>query len=223
MRSLVPVGQRTAGQGLTTVVFVDLERSTELLDRVGDEAGAARVGAQLDRVRERVDPYGGVEVKALGDGLMLTFTSPRQAVGFALACQRALTGSAPKVRFGINTGEVLAVADDPLGGAVNAAARIADQAEGGEVLVSDVVRQLVGPAPAIRFQDRGRRRLKGFSDRVRLWTAEDSTGSRRRCRHLRPLRRDGRGGRPRRLHRGRHGPGPRARGRGGHREDPPGR
>ena len=44
-----------------------------------------------------------------------------------------------------------------------------------EVLVSDVVRQLVGTAPTIRFQDRGRCRLKGFTERWRLWAAEDST------------------------------------------------
>jgi class 3 adenylate cyclase/DNA-binding CsgD family transcriptional regulator len=170
---------RGIGHGLTTVVFVDVERSTELLNRVGDEAGTTSVRHQLDLVRERVEPYGGNEVKSLGDGLMLTFSSPRQAVSFALASQRGLAGSAPRVRFGINTGEVIAADTDPLGGAVNAASRIADRAAGGEVLVSDVVRQLVGTAPAIRFLDRGRCRLKGFSDRWHLWAAEDSTGEHR--------------------------------------------
>jgi DNA-binding CsgD family transcriptional regulator len=96
-------------------------------------------------------------------------------VSFALASQRALAGSAPRVRFGINTGEVIAAGDDRLGGAVNAASRIADRAAGGEVLVSDVVRQLVGTVPAMRFLDRGRCRLKGFSDRWHLWAAEDGT------------------------------------------------
>ena len=65
---------------------------------------------------------------------------------------------------------------DPLGAAVNAAARIAGRAGGGEVLVSDVVRQLVGTVPAIRFLDRGRCRLKGFAERWHLWAAEDSAG-----------------------------------------------
>jgi class 3 adenylate cyclase/DNA-binding CsgD family transcriptional regulator len=163
----------TAG-GITTIVFADVEGSTALVDRVGDHAGTAAVLQQLDRVRERLEVYGGREVKSLGDGLMLTFTSPRQAVGFALATQRALSGTAPRVRFGINTGEVFDAATDPVGGAVNAAARIAGRAEGGEVLVSDVVRQLVGLAPAIKFADRGRLRLRGFSERWHLWAAEDS-------------------------------------------------
>ena len=105
-------------------------------------------------------------MKSLGDGLMLTFGSPRQAVGFALATQRALAASAPRVRIGINTGEVIDTSTDPIGGAVNAAARIAGRAAGGEVLVSDVVRQLVGIAPAVAFVDRGRHRLKGFADRL---------------------------------------------------------
>ena len=167
---------RRAGTGVTTVVFVDVEGSTALLRRVGDTEGTASVRGQLDIVRERVDAYGGSEVKSIGDGLLLTFSSPRQAVAFALASQRALAGSAPRVRFGINTGEVIDVDVDPLGAAVNAAARIAGRAGGGEVLVSDVVRQLVGTVPAIRFLDRGRCRLKGFAERWHLWTVEDGAG-----------------------------------------------
>ena len=138
--------------------------------------GLASVRGQLDVVRERVEAYGGSQVKSTGDGFLLTFSSPRQAVAFALASQRALAGSAPRVRFGINTGEVIEADVDPLGAAVNAAARIAGRAAGGEVLVSDVVRQLVGTVPAIRFVDRGRCRLKGFSERWHLWAAEDSAG-----------------------------------------------
>jgi class 3 adenylate cyclase/DNA-binding CsgD family transcriptional regulator len=170
------VSSKGTDGAITTIVFADVEGSTALVDRVGDHAGTAAVLQQLAQVRARVEPYGGREVKSLGDGLMLTFVSPRQAVGFALATQRALAGTSPRVRFGINTGEVFDAASDPIGGAVNAAARIAGRAEGGEVLVSDVVRQLVGLVPAIRFADRGRLRLKGFSERWHLWAAEDSAG-----------------------------------------------
>ncbi len=163
--------------GLVTVVFADVEGSTALVDRVGDVAGTAAVIRQLDRVRERIDAYGGREVKSLGDGLMLTFGSPRQAVSFALATQRALVGSSPRVRIGINTGEAIDTSTDPVGGAVNAAARVAGRAAGGEILVSDVVRQLVGIAPSVAFVDRGRHRLKGFADRWHLWQPTDaSTG-----------------------------------------------
>ena len=175
VRTLLSMGDGT-GQGLVTMVFADVEGSTALLRRVGDEAGLASVRSQLEVVSERVEAYGGSQVKSTGDGFLLTFWSPRQAVAFALASQRALAGSAPRVRFGINTGEVIGADVDPLGAAVNAAARIAGRAAGGEVLVSDVVRQLVGAVPAIRFLDRGRCRLKGFSERWHLWSAEDGTG-----------------------------------------------
>jgi class 3 adenylate cyclase len=159
---------------LTTIVFVDVEASTALLDRVGDVIGMASLSRQLGQVRERVEAYGGNLVKSTGDGYLLTFSSPRQALSFALASQRVLAGSLPRVRVGINTGEVVTDGPDPLGAAVNAAARIAGRADG-EVLVSDVVRQLVGTVPAVRFLDRGRCRLRGFSERWHLWAAEDST------------------------------------------------
>jgi class 3 adenylate cyclase/DNA-binding CsgD family transcriptional regulator/tetratricopeptide (TPR) repeat protein len=163
------------GESLTTIVFVDVEGSTGLVDRLGDAAGTRAVLGQLDVVRDRLASYGGHEVKSLGDGLLLTFTSPRQAVAFGVACQRALGDSAPRVRIGVNTGEVVDLAEDPMGGAVNAAARIADRAGGGEVLVSDVVRQLAGATPVVRFVDRGRARLKGFAEPWQLWAALDGT------------------------------------------------
>jgi class 3 adenylate cyclase/DNA-binding CsgD family transcriptional regulator/tetratricopeptide (TPR) repeat protein len=171
------MGDRRRAVGLTTVVFVDVEGSTALLQRVGDESGLASIRRQLDTVRARVAAYGGIEVKSLGDGLLVTFASPRQAVSFALASQRALAGSLPRVRFGINTGEAVDLDTDVHGSAVNAAARISGRAAGGEVLVSDVVRQLVGgTAPTIRFSDRGRCRLRGFAERWHLWIAEDNQG-----------------------------------------------
>jgi class 3 adenylate cyclase len=159
---------------VVTVAFVDVVRSTELLVERGDAAGLAAVESVLTVVRERVEPYGGREVKALGDGLILVFPAPRQAVAFAVATQRALLGRVPAVRIGLNTGEVTRSADDPVGESVNAAARIAAKAAGGEVLVSDVVRQLVGTIPGVRFVDRGRSPLKGFPERWRLFVAEGS-------------------------------------------------
>jgi DNA-binding CsgD family transcriptional regulator/tetratricopeptide (TPR) repeat protein len=156
------------------MVFVDVEGSTELLVQRGDAAGTAAIGAVLAVARERLEPYEGREVKSLGDGLLFLFTAPRQAVSFAVAVQRALLGRLPAVRIGVNTGEVGGPADDPVGEAVTAAERIAARAQGREVLVSDVVRQLVGTIPGVRFVDRGRVRLKGFPDR---WSLHAAVGS----------------------------------------------
>jgi class 3 adenylate cyclase/DNA-binding CsgD family transcriptional regulator/tetratricopeptide (TPR) repeat protein len=160
-------------QGIATIAFVDVEGSTSLVDRVGDRSGTDGIARQLGAARDLLDRHGGREVKSLGDGLMLLFVSPRRAVAFALAVQRALAGTTPRVRIGINAGEVLDRDTDPVGGTVNAAARIADRAAGGEVLVSDVVRQLIGTVPGVRVADRGRVRLKGFRDRWHLWAVDD--------------------------------------------------
>ena len=165
---LGPVHRRTVpvvGQQLLTVVFVDVEASTELLTAMGDAAGTAAIERALQVVRDRVEPYEGRVVKGLGDGMMLTFESPRSAVAFAVAAQQAAPAR-PGLRIGMNFGEVMG--DDPVGEAVNAAARIADKAAGGEILVSDVVCRLAGSMPGVRFVDRGRLKLKGFPTRWQL-------------------------------------------------------
>ena len=73
-----------------------------------------------------------------------------------------------KIRIGINTGEVVEEAGDIFGAAVNVAARVAGKAKGGEILVSEIVRDLVGPVSEMKFGYRGRYKLKGFPDRFRL-------------------------------------------------------
>src|SRR5207302_1612746 len=73
-----------------------------------------------------------------------------------------------RIRIGLNTGEVVEEAGDIFGAAVNVAARVAGKAKGGEILVSEIVRQLVGPITEMKFDFRGRYKLKGFPDRWRL-------------------------------------------------------
>ncbi len=78
----------------------------------------------------------------------------------------------PQIRIGVNTGEVTRADEDLAGESVHAAARIAAKAAAGEVLISDVVRQLVGTIPGVRFVERGRVRLKGFPERWRVFAAQ---------------------------------------------------
>ncbi|HEX6381550.1 MAG TPA: BTAD domain-containing putative transcriptional regulator, partial [Acidimicrobiia bacterium] len=160
--------------GPVTVLFTDVEASTDLRTRHGDHAAQQLLRRHEEVVRDEVAAYGGVEVKALGDGFMVAFGSARRALACAVAIQRALAERRVdlpdlKVRIGLNTGEVVAEADDLYGQAVHAAARIAARATGGEILVSEVVKQLAGSTPELSFTDRGRYRLKGFPDRFRLF------------------------------------------------------
>jgi DNA-binding beta-propeller fold protein YncE len=74
-----------------------------------------------------------------------------------------------RVRIGLNVGEVLERGGHPFGAAVNATQRVAGHARGGEIFVSEPVRHLAGTLPDVRFRDRGRRSLKGFPERWRLF------------------------------------------------------
>jgi len=159
-----------------TVLFTDVEGSTALTERLGD-AKAREVLRNHERiVQEALRAHGGAEVKAMGDGFMASFSSATRALECAIAMQRAFaehseTAEEPiRVRIGLNAGEPIAEAEDLFGTAVNLAARIAAQAEGGEILASDVVRQLVAGKQFL-FADRGEVALRGFEDPVRLFEA----------------------------------------------------
>ena len=125
-------------------------------------------------VREALKAHGGSEVKTLGDGFMTSFSSATKALECAIAMQRAFAAhneSAQQpilVRIGLNAGEPIAEDDDLYGTAVNEAARITATAKGGEILVSNVVRELV-KGKDILFSDRGEVSLKGFDEPVRLY------------------------------------------------------
>jgi class 3 adenylate cyclase/pimeloyl-ACP methyl ester carboxylesterase len=158
---------------LATILFTDVEGSTALTDRMGDSA-AREVLREHERItREQLRAYGGSEVKTMGDGFMASFGSATRALECAAAIQRAFDDTDIRVRCGLNAGEPIAE-DDPdgrsdlFGTAVIVASRIAAQAEGREILVSDVVRQLVA-GKGFLFNDRGEHALKGFEDPVRVF------------------------------------------------------
>jgi class 3 adenylate cyclase len=159
--------------GLATILFTDIEGSTALTERLGD-AKARELMREHERItREALKAHGGSEVKTMGDGFMASFGSATRALECAIAIQRAFADGDVRVRAGLNAGEPIAE-DDPAGRsdlygtAVIVASRIAAKAEGGEILVSDVVRQLVA-GKGFLFNDRGDHALKGFEDPVRVF------------------------------------------------------
>jgi class 3 adenylate cyclase/tetratricopeptide (TPR) repeat protein len=173
-------------EGTVTVLFTDVEGSTDLTTRRGDEAAQEILRAQRELVRQQVEQHCGHEVKSLGDGFMVAFASARKAVACAVGIQWALEqhnrqhpDQQVQVRIGLNTGEAIQEEADLFGEAVNAAARIAAKAKGGQILVSETVRGVMGRAKDIELVDRGRFRLKGFPERWRLfevvWQDETAT------------------------------------------------
>ncbi len=166
--------KRTPLSGLVTILFTDVEGSTALTQRLGD-AKSREVLREHERiVREALKAHGGSEVKTTGDGFMTSFSSAMRALECAIAMQRAFAKhneSAAEpilVRVGLNAGEPIAEDEDLFGAAVIMAARIAGEAQGGEILASDVVRQLVAGKEFL-FADRGEVALRGFDEPVRLY------------------------------------------------------
>src|SRR5947209_4886040 len=103
---------------------------------------------------------------------MAVFTSAARAVECALACHNATLGSKLQLHVGVHAGDVIREKDNVYGGAVNVAARIADAAAPGEVLVSETVRALARTSTGVRFSDRGERSLKGVAEPVRVWAVQ---------------------------------------------------
>ena len=166
-----------------TILFTDVEGSTALTQRLGDAKAREMLREHERVVRDCLKAHGGSEVKTMGDGFMASFGSAARALECAVAIQRAFAerasevgahGHAPlRVRIGLNAGEPIAEEDpdgrgDLFGTAVIAAARIASQAQGGEILVSNVVRELVA-GKGFLFSSRGKTALRGFDDPVEVY------------------------------------------------------
>lgn len=137
---------RLAGpDGSLSILFSDIEGSTALNEQLGDRQWV-RLLARHDRtVRTRVERYDGHVIKTQGDGFMVAFPDPERATRCAVSVQRAFdrgsrTGKPElRVRIGIHHGDVVHRSGDIFGRHVAQAARVAAQAEGGEILVSDTV------------------------------------------------------------------------------------
>jgi class 3 adenylate cyclase len=163
-----------AAGAFRTVLFTDVEGSTVLTQRLGDAKARDVLRTHERIVREALKAHGGSEVKTMGDGFMASFSSATRALECAIATQRAFAEhnesaeESIRVRIGLNAGEPIAEEEDLFGTAVILAARIAAKAEGGQIVASDVVRQLVA-GKGFLFADRGDVALRGFEDPVRLF------------------------------------------------------
>jgi len=155
--------------------FLDLSGFTRLTGSQGDEE-AARLAVRLsDLVQESTESRRGRAVKSLGDGVMLYFHDPSEAVLAALELVAAIPAAGlPPARVGITSGPVVFRDGDYFGRAVNTASRITDYARPSEVLVSETVADS-GMAAGSLFEDLGVVELKGIPEPVRLFRAVRAT------------------------------------------------
>jgi class 3 adenylate cyclase len=157
-----------APNGTVTVLFTDIEGSTQLTEELGDREWMKVLHEHTEIVREELERHAGFEVKSQGDGFMLAFSSARDALRCATGIQRAVAetdayGRRLRVRIGLHTGEPIKEADDFYGKAVIQAARIAADARGSEILVSSLVRDLTESSGEFEFGTPRDVVLKGLS------------------------------------------------------------
>lgn len=161
-----------APSGTAIILFADIANSTALTEGMGDAAFRERARALDGRLRAVIREHGGTPIdgKLLGDGVLATFASAREAIEGALACSRAGGEASLDLHLGLHAGDVIREQDgNVFGGAVNIASRISALSEPGEVLVSRTVTDLARTSAGVTFEDRGEHLLKGIDDRVRVF------------------------------------------------------
>jgi class 3 adenylate cyclase len=162
--------------GTVTLLFSDIEGSTRLLERLGNRY--VEVLAEHQRLlRAAFAQFNGREVGTEGDAFFVAFDKASEAVAAAAAAQRALAahhwpaGAVVRVRMGIHTGEPIVVGQDYAGLDVHRAARICSAAHGGQVLLSQPTRELLGDdlPSEVGLRDLGAHGLKDLPGAQRLF------------------------------------------------------
>ncbi|WP_037160132.1 adenylate/guanylate cyclase domain-containing protein [Rhodococcoides fascians] len=168
---------RIAADGDVVVVFSDIEGSTARNEELGDRGWVKLLERHNRLITKQVEGHGGHVIKNQGDGYMIAFTDAGQAVRCGIAVQEALQENPDKwdrirVRMGIHVGSSVRRGDDLFGLNVAMAARVAGQADGGEILISESVREKIGRAYDIVLAEPREVQLKGMKGTHQLYPVE---------------------------------------------------
>ena len=155
--------------GTVTFLFTDIEGSTQLLHELGDEYSGV-LADHRRALRDAFARHDGVEVDTQGDAFFVAFGRANEAVAAAIEVRDALEGGPVHVRIGLHTGEPLLTEEGYVGIDVHRAARIAAAGHGGQILVSQSTRDLVGSQ---ELRDLGQHRLKDLTAPERVYQLGD--------------------------------------------------
>jgi class 3 adenylate cyclase len=174
-QTLPPAGAVGTPSGTAIILFADIAGSTALTEHLGDAAFRAKARDLDAALRTIIRDHTGtpIEGKLLGDGVLATFTSARQAIEAALACGSAGSHAGLPLHLGLHAGDVIREDNNVYGGAVNIASRISGLSAPGELLVSDTVRSLARTSAGVMFADRGEHSMKGVGEAVRVWAVAE--------------------------------------------------
>jgi class 3 adenylate cyclase len=149
----IDLGGHTSPDGAITLLLTDVEGAGDLAPEVLRDHGAL--------TRQLISVHEGNVISAQDDGIMASFGSAHAGLRCAIEIQRAFDGKL-KPRVGLHSGFLMADADAFYGRNVVLAARIGDHAKGGEILVSDTLREYTSTDPTFRFEARNPVRFKGM-------------------------------------------------------------
>ena len=167
---------REPPKGTVTFLFTDLEGSTGLVRKLGDDYSKV-LSDTRQLVREAVERFSGYEVDCRADEFFIAFGRAHDALAAALAAQTAFDahdwpdGTRVRIRMGVHTGEPVAADDTYYGLDVHRAARICSAGHGGQVLISRTTRDLLegGGRDGFQFVDLGEHALAGLPGPERLY------------------------------------------------------
>ena len=171
-----------------TFVFADIAGYTALTEAHGDVDAAALADRFGRSMAEVAEARGGELIKTIGDAVMIRHADPSEAVALGLAAaHEVIAGHGfPAVRVGMHHGPAIERGGDWFGATVNLAARVAALAAGGEVLVTQAVRERAGDIEGVEFESRGEQRIRNVALPVPLFAAvRDDRSS--EARHLDPV------------------------------------
>jgi adenylate cyclase len=174
---LVRLGGEALGQLRVAICFADLVGFVQFTEEAGDQEALVLVERFVESVEDTL-PGDARVVKNIGDGVMIVGTDPVALVSWALGFQEGFVKRA-RPRIGVHYGETIYRDGDYYGRNVNLAARIVTRSQGGEVLVSEPVYELMPSDPKLSFQPIGEVELKGFSEPIPLYVARPLAGRRR--------------------------------------------
>jgi class 3 adenylate cyclase len=176
------IARVAAEDGRVTIFFSDIEGSTSLNSDLGDEQWVKLLASHDRLLHASIDKHGGQVVKSQGDGYMVVFPLPQDAVDASLGIQRALSAKRQRsrhlrrtpirVRIGLHVGETIERGGDYFGRNVAMAARVAALADGGEILVTDDVAEALADRGDLHFLEEDVVELKGLPGEHRLWLVE---------------------------------------------------
>ena len=173
---LLALGAWWRARRRVTVLFTDIEDSTSLLDRLGDNGWYEVRRDHNEIIRACVAAHEGIEVDSAGDGFLIVFEDAGEALLCAMESQPLLDtynhehpGIDLRVRMGLHAGDVIRKGREVIGREVHVAARVASCASGGEILVSASVRDALQGTDRFAFEDGRSVELKGFTGAYTVW------------------------------------------------------